>query len=142
MQCAEIMKTAVECTSPRDTVRHAASCMRDKNIGFLPVCDATGEVIGTLTDRDIAIRVVAEGKPLTTLVEQAMTREIVSCRPEAELKEAERQMAIHRKSRILCIGKDGRPAGVISLSDIAQQDSGGVRSSRILQQVSEREARA
>jgi CBS domain-containing protein len=139
MQCAEIMKTAVESTSPRDTVAHAAACMRDKNIGFLPVCDAMGSVIGTLTDRDIAVRVVASQRPPTTQVGDVMTREIVCCLPEADIQEAERLMAIHQKSRILCVGEDGRPAGVISLSDLAQERPAAAQ---ILRQVSEREAMA
>ena len=139
MQCSEIMKTSIESTSLRDTVGHAAACMRDRNIGFLPVCDQTGKVVGTLTDRDIAIRVVAGQKPHTTLVQDAMSNEIISCSPDADLKEAERLMTRHQKSRMLCIGDDGRPIGVISLSDIAQQDSTS-RASRILKKVSEREA--
>ena len=60
MRCEEIMKRDVRTISPDEPVQAAASIMRDTNIGFLPVCDATsGRVVGTLTDRDIAVRVVA-----------------------------------------------------------------------------------
>ena len=68
-----------------------------------------------------------------------MSRDIIACSPDADLKEAERLMTRHQKSRMLCVGEDGRPMGVISLSDIAQQDS-HTRASRILKKVSEREA--
>jgi CBS domain-containing protein len=139
MRCSDIMSTVIERTSLRDTVQNAAACMRDRNIGILPVSDPIGRILGVLTDRDIAVRVVAAGKPPTTLVEEAMTREIVSCPPDADIEEAEQLMARHRKSRILCIGTDQRPVGVISLSDIARHRPDG-RASETLRSVSQREA--
>ncbi|HZA49460.1 MAG TPA: CBS domain-containing protein, partial [Myxococcaceae bacterium] len=62
MRCEEIMKKDVECVSPQDTVQAAAKRMRDENIGFLPVCDQSKKVQGTVTDRDLAIRVLADGR--------------------------------------------------------------------------------
>ncbi len=139
MRCSEIMSTAVERTSLRDTVQHAAVCMHERNIGLLPVCDPIGGILGVVTDRDIAIRVVAAGKPPTTLVEAAMTRDVVSCSPDADLEEAVRLMTLHRKSRILCIGPDARPVGVISLSDIARH-APGAQASSTLREIGQREA--
>jgi len=81
MVCADVMKLNVECLSPRDTVESAARRMRDQNIGFLPICDDSKNVQGTLTDRDIAVRIVAEGLQNTTAVEDVMTREVVACHP-------------------------------------------------------------
>ena len=63
--------------------------MREDNIGFLPVCDQLGKVLGTLTDRDIAIRVVADGRLPTTMVEDVMTSEVVACSPKDTLEKAE-----------------------------------------------------
>jgi CBS domain-containing protein len=122
MSCEEIMRKEVECCSPRDTVEDAAIKMRDEDIGFLPVCDQSKKALGTLTDRDIVIRVIAEGKPADTLVEEAMTREVVACRPEDDLSEAERLMARHHISRIMVADESDRLVGVLSLSDIAQHD--------------------
>jgi CBS domain-containing protein len=138
MRCAEIMKTDLECVSVRDGAGDAARRMRDRNIGFLPVCDDSGKVVGTLTDRDIAVRVVAEEMPPSTPVETVMSREVVACRPQDDISEAEQLMASHRISRILCIDEERRPTGVISLSDIAQEDA--EEASRLLREVSEREA--
>jgi CBS domain-containing protein len=122
MQCREIMKKEnLECASPEDTSEEAARRMRDENIGFLPVCDESGKVLGTLTDRDIAIREVATGKPPSTPVDEIMTRQVVSCRPEDDVEQAMRLMVQHHKSRIVCIDDIGRLAGIISLSDIAQE---------------------
>jgi len=121
MRCEEIMKRDVRTISPDDTVQAAAAIMRDANIGFLPVCDATsGRVVGTLTDRDIAIRVVAEGHPASVSVGQVMTREVVTCSPEEDVRTAAQRMAAAKKSRIIVTDESGRPVGVISLSDLAQ----------------------
>ena len=140
MRLQEIMKVKVECISPQDTVQAAASRMRDQKIGFLPVCDQSKKVLGTITDRDLAIRVLANGSPPSTRVEEVMTHEVVSCRPDDELRKVEELMAKNHKSRMVCLDSNGRLAGVISLSDIAQADMG--RASQTLRQVSEREARA
>jgi CBS domain-containing protein len=134
------MKRDVECVSPSDSVEDAAIRMRDDNIGFLPVCDQSKKVLGTLTDRDIAIRLVAAKKPASTLVEDVMTREVVACAPKDDIRDAERAMAKNHKSRIMCVDEDGLLFGVISLSDIAQHEAGG-RASETLREVSEREAR-
>ncbi len=140
MRCQEIMKQDLECISPRDSVEEAAQRMRDENIGFLPVCDESKKVLGTLTDRDIAVRVVAARKPASTAVEDVMTREVVACKPRDDIRDAEQAMAEHRKSRIVCCDDDGVLVGVISLSDIVRNE-GARRATSTLMQVSEREAR-
>jgi CBS domain-containing protein len=133
------MKTFVECVSPQDSVETAAQVMRARNIGFLPVCDEkTDRVVGTVTDRDIAIRVVAEHKPASTRVAAIMTPDAVACRPEDDITTAEELMAENLVSRIMCIDEDGGLVGVISLSDLAQMD--GENAVKTLEQVSAREA--
>jgi CBS domain-containing protein len=139
MRCEEIMKRQVECLTPSDTVQSAAQRMRDRNVGFLPVCDAQGKVLGTLTDRDIVIRLVAENQPASSRVEVAMSREVVACKPSDDVRRAEELMSRHHKSRMMVIDGD-KLVGVISLSDIAQHDS--ANASQTMQSVSEREARA
>jgi CBS domain-containing protein len=141
MRCDEIMKHAVECISPQDTVQSAARRMRDQQLGFLPVCDSEKKVLGTVTDRDLAIRVLADAREATTPIADVFTRDVVACRPEDSLSKAEELMAGHRKSRILCLNDDGRLAGVISLSDIAEVESGS-RAAKTMRAVSQREGRA
>jgi len=123
MICSEIMKSEIECVAPTDTAEDAARKMRDHNVGFLPVCDDSLQVVGTLTDRDLALRVVAEGRPMTTPVAELMTHEVVSCRSTDNLSRAEELMGLFRVSRMLCVDEDGLLAGVISLSDIAQHET-------------------
>ena len=137
MLCEDIMKTDVECVSPADTIEDAARRMRDENLGFLPVCDESRQVLGTITDRDIAIRAVAESLPSATPVEDVMTGEVVSCSPKDSIDTALQLMAENHKSRIMCLDEDDRLAGVISLSDIAQLVGDA---SETLRQVSDREA--
>lgn len=139
MQCGVLMKTFVECVSPQDSVETAAQVMRARNIGFLPVCDEkTDRVVGTVTDRDIALRVVAERKPATTRVASIMTPDAVTCRPGDDIATAEELMAENLVSRIMCVDDDGQLVGVISLSDLAQID--GEQAVKTLEQVSAREA--
>jgi CBS-domain-containing membrane protein len=140
MKCMDIMKKDLKCVPPLETVDVAARRMKDENIGFLPVCDQDMKIQGTLTDRDLAIRIIAEGRPSDSRVKDVMTREVVSCRPEDDLRRAEDLMARHHKSRMMCVDASGRLVGVISLSDIAQHDS--ARIGDTLRQVTEREARA
>jgi CBS-domain-containing membrane protein len=133
------MKKDVECVSPKDSVQSAARRMRDENVGFLPVCEPSKKVIGTVTDRDLAIRILADARAATTAISDAMTREVIACRPEDDLRKAQELMAKHHKSRIMCIDGSGKLVGVISLSDVAQHEDGA---SQTLRQVSEREVRA
>ncbi len=138
MRCEQIMKKDVECISPRDSVQEAAARMRDDGIGFLPVCDQSKKVLGTVTDRDIAIRVVAANKLGSTAIEDVMTHEVIACWPSDDIRDVERTMARDHKSRIMCVDDGGRLLGVISLSDIARHDTQD-RASETLRGVSERE---
>ena len=120
MLSEDIMRTDVESVSPTETIQDAASKMRDDNVGFLPVCDQSRQVLGTITDRDIAVRAVAEAQPATTPVEDIMTSDVVAYSPKDTIDTALQLMAENHKSRIMCLDDEGRLIGVISLSDIAQ----------------------
>ncbi len=139
MQCSEIMKTDIECVSPETSVREAALKMRDQRIGFLPVCDETMRPIGTLTDRDIAIRAVAEDMALDTPVEACMTWDVVNCSASDSIDLARELMERYQVSRIICTGERGRIEGIISLSDLVELDEGS--GAHTLRVVSEREVR-
>jgi CBS domain-containing protein len=95
--------------------------------------------IGTLTDRDIAVRAVAEDLSSDTPVEACMTPEVVDCRPWDSMEDARELMEQHQISRIICANEQGRIEGIISLSDIvdADEDSGA----QTLRRVSQREVR-
>ncbi len=141
MQCSTLMKTDIECCNPDETVEDAALRMKERGIGFLPICYGQGNVIGTLTDRDIVLRVVAVGlKPSDTKVSEGFTRDVISCSPDDDLTVAEALMSKHKKSRILCLDRNETLVGVISLSDVARVET-GARSAALLRSVAQREAR-
>ena len=140
MRCQDIMKRPVVCCKETEVVQAAALKMRDSNIGFLPVCGTEGRVVGILTDRDIALRVCAYGLDVkTTPISEVMTRQIISCRTGDDLRYVEGLMVRNHKSRILILDETGRPAGVVSLSDIARHDK--VFAAETMRQVSAREIR-
>ena len=141
MVCADVMKQDVTCISPHAPVSAAASRMREKNVGFLPVCDEMSgqRVLGIVTDRDIALRVVGEERPSNVPVDEIMSHDVVSCGPMDDIRRAEQLMGEHRKSRIVCVDDEGQLVGVISLSDIAQRD--GARIALTIQQITTREVR-
>lgn len=140
MLCRDIMKRDVQCVTALTTVAQAAAIMRDEQIGFLPVCDEARNVIGTVTDRDIAIRVVAENEPLNQSIEPFMTTDVVACRSDDDLAIAQDLMGEMQVSRIVCLDEDGDLEGVISLSDIAQVGD-GTDATATLRSVTVREAR-
>lgn len=122
MRAEELMSEA-ECCHAGDTIRDAAKTMKEANIGFLPICDRDEKPIGALTDRDIAIRVVAEGRSFDDDVATVMTRDVVGCRVGDDLKEVEQQMRDHRTSRVMVCDAGGQLQGVVSLQDLAESES-------------------
>jgi len=142
MRCEDLMKTEIETCRPADTIQRIAQRMREVNIGFMPVCDASGRPVGTLTDRDLALRVCADDRSASaTRAEEVMTRETVTCREEDDLEEAERLMARHHKARIMVADDEGRLVGVISLSDVLDEEDDG-RAAETARLVAEREIHA
>lgn len=140
MRCQDIMKRPVVLCNDTEVVQAAALKMRHANIGFLPVCGAEGNVVGILTDRDIVLRACAEGLDVRkTPIADVMTRSVISCRMGDDVLLVEGLMARNHKSRVLIVDKSGKPAGVVSLSDIARHDR--VYAGETLRQVSSREIR-
>ncbi len=138
MQVDEIMKSPETCRAG-GSVRDCAKLMMRENVGFVPVCNEYGEPVGTITDRDITLRVVAEGRSADTLVDDVMTREVIACNVGDELGDAERLMRENRKSRIMVL--DGaKLVGVISLSDIIESEEEGVAADT-MRAIASREAR-
>jgi CBS domain-containing protein len=101
----------------------AARIMRDEDVGIVPVVEGD-RLVGTVTDRDIAIRVVAEGKnPESTTVGEIASRELVTIDPQQDLDEALRLMARHQVRRLPVVEEDGKLVGVVAQADIAKHAS-------------------
>jgi CBS domain-containing protein len=115
------MSRDVACAKPDDDLVTAAKLMRDRDVGFLPVCDGEGKAVGTLTDRDIVIRALAADLPNAKL-RDVMTAEVISVKPGDEVDRVVQMMVQHEVSRILVCDDGGKPVGVISIGDLAIHD--------------------
>ena len=120
---AELMTRAVEQIVPEMSVREAATLMRERNIGCFPVCDR-GRVVGIITDRDIAIRVLAVGRnPDATRVDEAMTRDVVCCGEDDLLSEASDLMSRWQIRRVPVVSGRGELVGLLTLGKLAAIDA-------------------
>src|SRR5688572_1692360 len=120
MKVKDIMTEEVEIVHPDDSLKEAAQKMRDRDIGFLPVCDGD-RLVGVVTDRDIAVRSTAEGTdPNTSVGRDLVTSPVVYCFDDQDLKEAAKLMEEHQIRRVAVLSRaDKRLVGVVSLGDIA-----------------------
>jgi CBS domain-containing protein len=102
-------------------VAYAAKMMKQENVGIAPIVEGD-RLIGTLTDRDITVRVVAEGKsPETTRVREVASSAPVTVDPQQDLDEALRLMATHQVRRLPVVEEDGRVVGVLAQADVAEE---------------------
>jgi CBS domain-containing protein len=131
----EIMTRSVEFIGPDETLQHAASRMKELGVGPLPVCENAG-VVGMLTDRDITVRAVAEGRnPQTTKVRDVMSGEVICCYEDQECEVAARLMRSQQIRRILVLDRDKQLVGIVSLGDLALESSSAAHAGEILQDV-------
>jgi CBS domain-containing protein len=120
MKVSEIMSRSVECIDGDLSIKEAAEKMRSLDVGFLPVCEGDS-VIGTLTDRDITIRHVADGQnPYRVKVHDIMTPDVLYCFEDQYVEEVARYMQEHEVRRVLIFDREEQLIGVVSLGDIAK----------------------
>ena len=124
MQAQDLMTREVTITSPDETLRKAARRMAELDVGALPVGE-NDRLVGIVTDRDIAIRGIAEGKGPNAKVRDVMTPEIKYCFCDQELDEIAANMADVQLRRLPVLNRDKRLVGILSLSDIATSDDPG-----------------
>lgn len=120
--CKEIMTTEPECCEPTIQVHLIAQTMRTKNIGSVVIVDNmdTMKPVGMVTDRDIAIRVVAEKMdPAVVTAEQIMTQNPISCLMTEPIDEVIQKMESRQVRRISVVDENGKLVGVISQGDLA-----------------------
>lgn len=137
MQLKEVMTSGVEVVSPEASIREAAEKMSHLDIGPLPVCDGD-RLVGMLTDRDITVRAVAEGRdPVTTLVREVMTPDIVYGFDDQDVQDAARLMEQYQIRRLPVLNHSKRLVGIVSLGDLAVSPGNQPLASEVLEQVSE-----
>lgn len=137
MQLRQIMTHHVHAVPPGASLRQAAQEMRSCDIGALPVCH-NDKLIGVITDRDIAVRAVAEGKdPESCCVREAMTPDFIYCYEDEDVAEAVKLMEQMQVRRLPVMDRDNRLVGIVSLGDLATRQRDDHLSGEILGQVSQ-----
>ena len=120
-QLKDLMSRDVKVISPDMNIGEAARAMRDGDFGMMPVGE-DDRMIGTISDRDIAIRAVAEGKAPTTKVGDVMSHEVLYCFEDEELEAIAQNMAEMKVRRMPVVNRDKRLVGIISLGDLARTE--------------------
>lgn len=123
MKISEVMTPNVETVSPDQTAREAASFMLRAEAGSIPVCEGD-KVIGMITDRDIAVRGVAEGRGPDTPVRDLMTDHVICAREDDNVDDVARRMSQEQVRRLPVLDADDRLCGIISLGDLAREAVG------------------
>lgn len=137
MRIRDVMTPRVECVGPDDTIQAAAQKMRDLDVGPVPVCD-NDRLAGMLTDRDITVRAVAEGRdPKACRVRDVMTPDVVYCFDDQSVEEGERVMSEQQVRRVLVLDRNKRLVGIVSLGDLAVRTGDRQQTGEVLHDVSE-----
>lgn len=120
MKVEELMTRIVATCDPDDTLEDAAAVMRDHDCGVVPVVRDDGRVIGVVTDRDICMAALETGQQLASIpVPSAMSRAVLVCMPDDDVRHAEEQMRRAQVRRLPVTDAERRIVGILSMNDIA-----------------------
>lgn len=120
MKVREIMTGSVECIPPDTTISKVAEKMRDMDIGFLPICE-NDRLVGAVTDRDITIRSVAQGRdPRLAPVKDIMSLQAFYCYEDDDVQNVARKMEDKEVRRMLILNRQKKLVGIVSIGDIAR----------------------
>ncbi|HET7553442.1 MAG TPA: CBS domain-containing protein [Gemmatimonadaceae bacterium] len=128
MQVQKMMTSNPACVTPDDTIRDAARLMKEHDCGLIPVVDSeeSKRLVGVVTDRDLAVRAIGEGKGADTKVSQVMSRDPSCASPDTDVSEVERIMSERQVRRVPVVDSKGRLAGIVAQADLALSDDKGV----------------
>ena len=136
MKVTSVMTPNVECIAPDSTLQEAAQLMKALDVGFLPVCE-NDVLSGTITDRDIAIRSVAEGQDVRkTTARDVMSAPVYYCYDDQDISECGHSMQSQSVRRMLVLNRGKNLVGVVSLGDIATRSGEPPLAATTLKQIS------
>lgn len=115
----EAMTSSPTTVEPGTTAQEAARLMKSKDVGSLPVVDGD-RLVGMITDRDLALRLVGEGKGADTPIGELASKDVVTIDPQQDVGEAARLMAEHQLRRLPVCEEDGKLVGILAQADVAQ----------------------
>jgi CBS domain-containing protein len=131
----ELMSSNPKTVQLDQSIVDAARMMRDEDVGLLPVVE-NDRLVGTVTDRDITIRVVAQEKdPVSTSVREIASTDLVTVDPQQDLDEALRLMAQHQVRRLPVVEEDGRIVGIVAQADVAR-DADDSKTGELVEEIS------
>ena len=135
MKVSDAMTSQVSTAAPTDTVRKVAQVMAHVETGAVPIVE-NGKVVGLVTDRDIVLRVVAEGRSFDSPISEAMSEgDVQSVREDDILADATAKMASHQIRRLVVLDEAGKLTGILSLGDVAK-DYGAKQVGKTLEDIS------
>lgn len=138
-KCNEVMTKNPVCCLPNDSVAKAAELMKSEDIGSIPVIEneQTQKLVGIVTDRDLALKIVAEGLDAkSTKVETVMTHNVVTCRADDDLQKALDAMAEHQLRRIPVVDNDNKIVGIIAQADVATRVDQPEKTAEMVKEIS------
>lgn len=140
MQVRDVMTKDPSCVTPGATIREAAQVMQRENVGVIPVVEENGNkrLVGIVTDRDIAIRAVAEGRDSGTRVSEVMSaNRIKTCTPNDSVDDAMSAMATEQVRRIPIVDDRGALVGIVAQADILRRTKDGASAERTVREISQ-----
>lgn len=142
MKCSEVMTRNPRTCEPTDTVQQAAQLMKSEDVGPIPIASKDGNLEGIITDRDIVLKVVAEGRdPKTTKLSEVMTTDIVTCAPDGDIEDTLNLMEDHQVRRIPVV-EGNRLVGIISQADVATKLESPEKTAEMVEEISKAAASA
>jgi len=138
-KCSEVMTSKPVSCVPDDVVARAAKLMKVGNVGAIPVIEneKTMRLVGIVTDRDLALHIVAEGRDAkSTKVGAVMTGNVVTCLADDDLQKALDAMATHQLRRIPVVDSENKLVGIIAQADVATRANQPEKTAEIVKEIS------
>jgi CBS domain-containing protein len=139
-KCSDVMTRNPACCLPADAVSKAAQRMKKENVGSIPVIETeqSKKLIGIVTDRDIALKVVADGRDAnSTKVADVMTHKVITCHVDDDLQKAVDAMAEHQLRRMPVVDNENKIVGIISQADVATRTNKPAETAKMVKDISQ-----
>ncbi len=140
MKIREIMTSNPACCTPDSTLQEIARMMRDNDCGCIPVVNNLADMkpVGTITDRDITIRTLADNQnPMNMKASDIMTADIATVTPETSLEDCFDVMEDREIRRVIIVDENGRCVGIVAQADVVQSGVNPIRANRVIREISE-----
>jgi len=122
MKVSDVMTKEVKMMTPEQSIQEAAQLMRSDDVGLLPLREGD-RLVGMVTDRDIAIRAVAEGLSPKTKLREVMTEEVKYCFEDEEVERLAENLSDNRLRRMPVLNREKRLVGIVSVADLASKEA-------------------